>query len=62
MPRVRMPSPAALIAPAPSGATKVRVRVCNLNGAGAIDVPSLTYRYISFDLRPLASGLEPAVV
>jgi len=57
-----MPSPAALIAPAPSGATKVRVRVCNLNGAGAIDVPSLTYRYISFDLRPLASGLEPAVV
>ena len=33
----------------PVGATKIRVRICNFNGSGAIDIPSLSYRYMSFD-------------
>jgi len=44
------PDDALVLSAAPAGATKIRVRICNLNGAGGIDLPSLTYRYISFDM------------
>jgi hypothetical protein len=49
-PPASFPDDALALSAAPSAATKVRVRVCNLNGTGAVDLPSLTYRYISFDL------------
>ena len=49
-PPASFPDDALALSAAPSAPTKVRVRVCNLNGAGAVDVPSLIYRYISFDL------------
>ncbi len=49
-PPASFPDDKLALSAGPAGATKIRVRVCNLNGAGAIDVPSLTYRYISFDM------------
>jgi hypothetical protein len=49
-PPASFPDDALALSAAPAAATKVRVRVCNLNGAGVIDLPSLTYRYISFDM------------
>jgi hypothetical protein len=49
-PPAAFPDDTLALSAAPSSATKVRVRVCNLNGAGAVDLPSLTYRYISFDM------------
>ena len=49
-PPASFPDDALALSAAPSAATKIRVRICNLNDAGAIDLPSLTYRYISFDL------------
>jgi hypothetical protein len=49
-PPASFPDDALALSAAPAGATKIRVRVCNINGAGAVDLPSLTYRYISFDM------------
>jgi hypothetical protein len=49
-PPAAFPDDALALSAAPSSATKIRVRACNLNGAGAVDLPSLTYRYISFDM------------
>jgi hypothetical protein len=43
------PDDKLILTAAPVGPTKVRVRICNFNGAEAIDLPSLNYRYISFD-------------
>jgi hypothetical protein len=43
------PDDALVISAAPSAATKIRVRICNLNGGGGVDLTSLTYRYITFD-------------
>jgi hypothetical protein len=48
-PPAAFPDDALALSAAPTSATNVRVRVCNINGGGAIDIPSLTYRYISFD-------------
>ncbi len=48
-PPASFPDDTLALSAAPSSATKLRVRVCNFNGAGAIDLPPLTYRYISFD-------------
>lgn len=48
-PPSQFPDDRMVLSAAPSAATKVRVRVCNLNGAGAVDLPAMTYRYISFD-------------
>jgi hypothetical protein len=49
-PPASFPDDALALSAAPSSATKLRVRICNFSGAGTVDVPSMTYRYISFDL------------
>ena len=49
-PPASFPDDSLALSAAPTGATKIRVRACNINGAGTVDVPSLTYRYISFDM------------
>ena len=48
-PPPQFPDDALVLSAAPASPTKLRVRVCNLNGAGAVDLPSMTFRYISFD-------------
>lgn len=48
-PPSQFPDNSLVLSAAPIASTKIRVRVCNVNGAGVIDPPSMTFRYISFD-------------
>lgn len=48
-PPAQFPDDTMVLSAAPVSATKIRVRVCNAFGSGQVDLPSLTFRYISFD-------------
>jgi hypothetical protein len=48
-PPSQFPDDRMVLSAAPSANTKVRVRVCNLNGNTPVDLAAMTYRYISFD-------------
>jgi hypothetical protein len=43
------PDDKLVVSAAPAGATTLRVRICNLNGTDGLDLPQMTFRYISFD-------------